>query len=216
MTTKSIVKPPQKATDAVNRTLGMLDEGMDGKQYLQQRSLLDKEIQSIYKAEKPDVRLAETYSEIIEILDDKFASQLDGEAALTLKDARYKWKNLRLLDRPNAVKGGDVSLPQVKTGLNKNKSFLRGMDESPLARLADFQDSTNFKFGRSGTSERSPFNVLQKAQSTLEMPFANANISRGGLVPGLVDIPGASSVGGMAGATAVPPLTIGTKDELSL
>ena len=131
VTTKSIVKPPQKATDAVNRTLGMLDEGMDGKQYLQQRSLLDKEIQGIYKSEKPDVRLAETYSEIIEILDDKFASQLDGEAALTLKDARYKWKNLRLLDRPNAVKGGDVSLPQVKTALNKNKSFLRGMDESP-------------------------------------------------------------------------------------
>lgn len=216
VSTRSIVKPPQKAKDAVERTMEMLDEGMSGRQYLQQRSLLDKEIQAIYKSEKPDVRLAETYADIIDILDDKFASQLSGESADLLAEARKQWKNLRLLDRPNAVQGGDVKLSGIKTGLNKNKGFLRGMDESPLAKLADFNDSTKFNFGRSGTAERSPFNILQRVQSTIEKPFASANISRGGMIPGMVGSPEASAFGGAVGATATPPLLIGTKDELKL
>ena len=90
------------------------------------------------------------------------------------------------------------------------------MDETPLARLADLADATKFKFGRSGTAERSPFNILQKAQSTLEMPFANAIIQRGGLIPGLTNIPGASAAGGLGGVSAVPPLILGTEDELGL
>ena len=48
------------------------------------------------------------------------------------------------------------------------------------------------------------------------MPFANANISRGGLIPGLIDVPGASGAGGMAGATSIPPLVIGAEDKLKL
>lgn len=214
--TRGIVKPPEKAVSAVNRTMELLDDGMSGAQYLQQRSQIDKEIQAIYKSANPDVRLAETYADIIEILDDEFASQLSGQSAATLRLARKQWKNLRLLDRPNAVQGGDVRLGGIKTGLNRNKGFLRGMDETPLARLADLADSTKFNFGRSGTAERSPFNLLQRAQSTLEMPFANATIQRGGLIPGLTNIPGASSAGGMGGATFTPPLILGTEDELKL
>jgi len=215
VSTRSIVKPPAKAKQAVDRTLEMLDEGMSGKQYLQQRSLLDKEIQAIYKSDKPDVRLAEIYADIVDILDDKFASQLSGESAAVLSEARGQWKNLRLLDRPNAVQGGDVRISGIKTGLNKNKGFLRGMDETPLAKLADFADSTKFNFGRSGTAERSPFNPLQKIQSTIEKPFASAVISRGGMIP-LPGSPQANAFGGLGGATGTPPLLLGSKDELDL
>jgi hypothetical protein len=210
VTTRGIVKPPEKAVTAVNRTMEMLDEGMTGSQYLQQRSQLDKEIQAIYKSANPDVRLAETYAEIVDVLDDKFASQLTGEAADTLQTARKQWKNLRLLDRPNAVKGGDVALAGIKTGLNRNKGFLRGMDETPLAKLSDLADSTKFNFGRSGTAERSPFNLLQRAQSTLEKPFAGAVIERGGML-GLRGGPEASAFGGAAAAGGTPALLEGTE-----
>ena len=181
-----VVKSPVKLEKAITRLKEGLINGVDGKTYLNTRSSMNRAIQTIYKQPSPDIAMAEGYAEAVNVLDKKFASQLSGEAQDTWNLARKQWKNLKLLDQPNAVLGENVNINKVKTGLNRNKGFLRGMDDTPLAKLADINDSSKVNFGNSGTAQRSE-NPMSWARKQVEMPLANATINRGGLLGPPID-----------------------------
>ena len=199
----SIIKSPGKPAQAVLRMREMLEEGMSGAEYLEQRGQIEKAIKGLYESKSPDIRLADTYADMIETLDDAVDANLPPETRELWNEARRLWKNIKVVDQPNMVSGaGDFNMGKLRSVMNRDKGYRDGARQDEFSKLADVSDVLKFDFGRSGTAERFGTTALGRASSYLEKPFAS-NTIEGGLMSTIVpDIMGADRLGGAAALAA--------------